>query len=114
MAILSKIKYWELVLYFFTARKTHANENRSRQVLQQYFIKDIKHEYATYFADTLDGKFYKSCGRKYFISTLMVYQTKNWYISIHFLLTDFTARLEQSEINLLQHEYETFELRFIR
>jgi hypothetical protein len=84
MAILIKLKYWELVLYFFTARKTHANENRSRQVLLlQYFLKDIKHEYATYFADTLDGKFYKSCGRKYFISTLMVTE-KKWYISTDF------------------------------
>jgi hypothetical protein len=27
---------------------------------------------ALYFADTLDGKFLKNCGRKYFISTLKV------------------------------------------
>jgi hypothetical protein len=28
--------------------------------------------YDIYFADTLDGKFLKGCGRKYFISTLKV------------------------------------------
>jgi len=44
------------------------------------FKKKIKHQsvfcYDIYFADTLDGKFLKSCGRKYFISTLKVLNFK--------------------------------------
>jgi len=53
------------------------------------------------FSDTLDGKFYKSYGRKYFFSTLKVSIDKNWLCGLYdaFLLTAF-----HSSIGALQNQ----------